>query len=144
LQRNRSPSLLPIPAWPVHLTGWQALGWELLGPAHTPSGASAQPLIAPDSEASQATVASSAAFSDLALEPAAVQHQDAEPVAEVTDFQRMTKAQIVAHCSAVHGVELDGAQSRAELIEQAIALEHAVAGAAAVELADLALGDGLL
>ena len=35
----------------------------------------------------------------------------------------MTKAQIVEYCSAVHGVDLDGSQTKAELIEQAMALE---------------------
>jgi len=35
----------------------------------------------------------------------------------------MTKAQIIEHCSSVYGVELDGSQTKAELVEQAIALE---------------------
>ena len=36
----------------------------------------------------------------------------------------MTKAQIVEYCSAVHSVELDGSQTKAELIGQATALEQ--------------------
>ena len=39
-----------------------------------------------------------------------------------TDFQAMTKAQIVEFCSTVYGVELDGSQTKAELVEQAMAL----------------------
>ena len=31
----------------------------------------------------------------------------------------MTKAQILEHCSSVYGVELDGSQTKAELMEQA-------------------------
>jgi hypothetical protein len=38
------------------------------------------------------------------------------------DFQAMTKAQILEHCSSVYGVELDGSQTKAELVEQATAL----------------------
>ncbi len=34
----------------------------------------------------------------------------------------MTKAQILEHCSSVYGVELDGSQTKAELVEQATAL----------------------
>ncbi len=38
------------------------------------------------------------------------------------DFQAMTKAQILEHCSSVYGVELDCSQTKAELVEQATAL----------------------
>ena len=69
----------------------------------------------------------------LALEPAAVPEADWEPEAEpeaepeqvqvvAPDFQAMTKAQILEHCSSVYGVELDGSQTKAELVEQATAL----------------------
>jgi hypothetical protein len=40
----------------------------------------------------------------------------------VPDFQAMTKAQILEHCSSVYGVELDGSATKAELVEQATAL----------------------
>jgi hypothetical protein len=64
---------------------------------------------------------------------------------EATDFQGMTKAQIVEFCSSVYGVELDGSQTKAELIEQATALENqAASDTSAAELAALELGDGLL
>ena len=56
----------------------------------------------------------------------------------------MTKAQIVEYCSAVHGVELDSSQTKAELIEQATALEAQAGGTAAEDLAALELGDALL
>jgi hypothetical protein len=35
----------------------------------------------------------------------------------------MTKAQIIEHCQSLYGVELDGSQTKAELVEQATALE---------------------
>jgi hypothetical protein len=38
-------------------------------------------------------------------------------------FQAMTKAQIIEYCSTVYGVELDGSQTKTELIQQAAALE---------------------
>ena len=63
---------------------------------------------------------------------------------EPPDFQAMTKAQIVEYCSAVHGVDLDGSQTKAELIEQATALETQASGTAADDLAALELGDALL
>jgi hypothetical protein len=56
----------------------------------------------------------------------------------------MTKAQIVDYCSTVHGVDLDGSQTKAELIEQATALEAQTADSTAEDLAALELGDALL
>jgi hypothetical protein len=64
--------------------------------------------------------------------------------AESPDFQGMTKAQIVEYCSAVHSVDLDASQTKAELIEQATALEAQTNGTAAEDLAALELGDALL
>ena len=68
---------------------------------------------------------------------------------EPTDFQAMTKAQIVDYCSSVYGVELDASQTKAELVEQATALEAQASGSneginAAADLAALELGDALL
>ena len=63
---------------------------------------------------------------------------------EPTDFQSITKAQIVEFCSTVYGVELDSSQTKAELVEQAPALETQASGAAAADLAALELGDALL
>jgi hypothetical protein len=65
-----------------------------------------------------------------------------ELVATGTDFQAMTKAQIMEHCSSLYGVDLDGSQTKAELVEQATALEQQAAaallspGALSDELAD--------
>jgi hypothetical protein len=64
--------------------------------------------------------------------------------ADPPDFQAMTKAQIVEYCSTVHGVDLDGSQTKAELIEQATALEAQTTGTTAEDLAALELGDALL
>ncbi len=48
---------------------------------------------------------------------------EVEPPPEAIDFQAMTKAQIVQHCSTAYGVALDSSQTKAALIEQAAALE---------------------
>jgi hypothetical protein len=74
-----------------------------------------------------------------------------------TDFQAMTKAQIVEFCSTFYGVELDGSQTKAELVEQAMALEAQARGSSTAtsegtgvassdpaDLAALELGDALL
>ena len=149
--------------WPVHLAGWQALGWQL----HTqPAEAAPEPEqpdpeqpepdqgAGPDGEPQPEPVLEPA----LEREPAATTELepptetatggagggDALLAAEVTDFQAMTKAQIVDYCSAVHGVELDASQTKAELIEQATALEAQANDTAAADLAALELGDALL
>jgi len=65
---------------------------------------------------------------------------------QAPDFQAMTKAEIVAFCSATYGVSLDGGMTKAELVEQATAL-HADAGAVGTGAGDtplLELPDGLL
>ena len=121
--------------WPVHLGGWQSLGWQLQeAAADLPVGAI--DLIAP-----LAPEPEEVAQRLLAVEPEAVPEAEwelepqpeAEPAAEpepeaatapmpAPDFQAMTKAQILEHCSSVYGVELDGSQTKAELVEQATAL----------------------
>jgi hypothetical protein len=99
-------------------------------------------------------------FDEPALEPESAATIEPEPLtetalggdaggeallaAEPPDFQAMTKAQIVDYCSTVYGVELDGSQTKAELIEQATALEAQASGTAAEDLAALELGDALL
>jgi hypothetical protein len=154
--------------WPVHLAGWQALGWQLLSPDDAPDtappsdGAVVLPEQVLDPEPLPAPEAKPAPEPDPVLEPEPDLEPEPEPspeqepvdeadsgeallAAETTDFQAMTKAQIVEYCSAVYGVELDGSQTKAELIEQATALENqAASGATAAELAALELGDGLL
>jgi hypothetical protein len=147
--------------WPVHLSGWQALGWQLHTPPPEPEP---EPLSEPEPELEQELVDAL----DLELEqPEATEPASAldettptgEPLestetttsdgeallaSEPPDFQAMTKAQIVDYCSAVHGVELDASQTKAELIEQATALEAVANDTAAADLAALELGDALL
>ena len=120
--------------WPVHLGGWQSLGWQLQEAATelpvAPTGAIdliaplapepkevAQPLLAVEPEAVPE------AEWEPEPEPAAEPKPDAAPApVAAPDFQAMTKAQILEHCSSVYGVELDGSQTKAELVEQATAL----------------------
>ena len=88
--------------------------------------------------------------------------QDPDPAAgeallaeEAPDFQAMTKAEIVAFCSATYGVSLDGGMTKAELVQQATGLHastsdttgadgtgHDTTGGAGTPL--LELPDGLL
>jgi len=124
--------------WPVHLGGWQSLGWQL-------QEAAAELPVAP-----LAPEPEQVAQPLLAVEPAVVPEAEwqLEPEPEAApapmpapDFQAMTKAQILEHCSSVYGVELDGSQTKAELMEQATALaqlpvEH--------PLPDLLLDDPLI
>jgi len=122
--------------WPVHLGGWQSLGWQLQEaaaelPVAPPTGAdlSDAPTGAIDLIAPLAPAPEEVAQPLLAVEPEAVLEQEAEPKPDAApapvaapDFQAMTKAQILEHCSSVYGVELDGSQTKAELVEQATAL----------------------
>jgi len=140
--------------WPVHLAGWQALGWQLHTEPPSPEPEPEQPEpdqgAGPDGEPEPEPVLEPA----LEREPAATTELepptetatggDALLAAEVTDFQAMTKAQIVDYCSAVQGVELDASQTKAELVEQATALEAQANDTAAADLAALELGDALL
>ena len=147
--------------WPVHLAGWQALGWQL----HTQPAEAApelelepEPELAPElvdaldlePEQPEATEPASALDETTPtsepLESTETATSDGEALlaSEPPDFQAMTKAQIVDYCSAVHGVELDASQTKAELIEQATALEAPANDTAAADLAALELGDALL
>ncbi|MCP9778352.1 hypothetical protein [Cyanobium sp. Tous-M-B4] len=152
--------------WPVHLAGWLALGWQL----HTQSAEAApepEPEPAPElvdaldlePEQPEATEPASALDETTPtgelLESTETPTSDGEALlaSEPPDFQAMTKAQIVEYCSAVHGVELDASQTKAELVEQATALEAQASGSTtatsegsndAADLAALELGDALL
>ncbi len=159
--------------WPVHLAGWQALGWQLH--TQTPEAApepEPEPLSEPELEpqpapelepepepetgaepaplAESSTVELSELPSPELVEPAtatgvtATSDGEALLASEPPDFQAMTKAQIVDYCSAVHGVELEASQTKAELIEQATALKADANDTAAADLAALELGDALL
>ena len=159
--------------WPVHLAGWQALGWQLQTDAAAPEPEPEQPQPEPpepeqpepDLEPVPDSEPESEPVLEPDLEPELADITEPEPptetapggatggdagggeallAAEAPDFQAMTKAQIVEYCSAVHGVDLDGSQTKAELIEQATALEAQASGTAAEDLAALELGDALL
>lgn len=118
--------------WPVHLGGWQSLGWQLQEAAAdlpvAPTGAI--DLIAPLAPEPEQVAQSVPAVepeavpeADWEAEPAADPKPDAAPApVAAPDFQAMTKAQILEHCYSVYGVELDGSQTKAELVEQATAL----------------------
>ena len=141
--------------WPVHLAGWQALGWQLhTQPAEAAPEPEPEPEPQPGAEPAPIAESSTAELSELPspelVEPEsatgapATSDGEALLASEPPDFQAMTKAQIVDYCSAVHGVELDASQTKAELIEQATALEADANDTAAAELAALELGDALL
>ena len=145
--------------WPVHLAGWQALGWQLLSPA---SGGDEPVPVDTGDNAQEPELADA-----LDLEPEQPEAPDPAPTpdeptptddpletttdggeallaSEPTDFQAMTKAQIVEFCSTVYGLELDSSQTKAELVKQAMALEAQASVTAAADLAALELGDALL
>ena len=156
--------------WPVHLAGWQALGWELLSPAgggedqappeQEPPEMEPEPVDLLDLEPEPPDATEPASPADESTptgEPTDTSNAAGEALlaSEPTDFQAMTKAQIVEFCSNVYGVELDGSQTKAELVEQAMALEAqaSASGTASVsnegindaaDLAALELGDALL
>jgi hypothetical protein len=156
--------------WPVHLAGWQALGWQLQTDTAAPEpepepSEPEQPEPEPeqpetDQEAGLDGEPEAEPVLEPPLEPELAGTTEPEPptetatgeagggeallAAEAPYFQAMTKAQIVEYCSAVYGVDLDGSQTKAELIEQATALETQASGTAAEDLAALELGDALL
>ena len=161
--------------WPVHLAGWQALGWQLLSPASggddpapvdtadnapEPELVDALDLESEHPEASEPAPATEETMpTGEPLESAATTTSDGEALlaTEATDFQAMTKAQIVEFCSTTFDVELDGSQTKAELVEQATALEAQASGSSTAtsdgtgvassdpaDLAALELGDALL
>ena len=132
--------------WPVHLGGWQSLGWQLqpaadlsapeprlpepllpeprlaepeLEPAQNPNP---EPDSGPEEVAGQGPDAQHSQPEVVDAPPSGATDA-AMPLPEATDFQALTKAQIIEHCSTIHGVELDGSQTKAELVEQARALE---------------------
>ena len=137
------------------LGGWQSLGWQLQEAA---TELPVAPTVAIDLTAPLAPEPEEVAQPLLVAEPEAVPEAqwDPEPQPEpepeaapgpepvhvpAPDFQAMTKAQILEHCSSVYGVELDGSQTKAELVEQATALAQQP-----VEqpLPDLLLDDSLI
>jgi len=155
--------------WPVHLAGWQALGWQLHTQPPVPAP-EPEPLSEPapelepelvdalDLELEQPEATEPASPPDeptLTDDPLETTTDGGEALlaSQPTDFQAMTKAQIVEFCSTIYGVELDSSQTKAELVEQATALEAQASGSTtatsegsndAADLAALELGDALL
>ena len=134
--------------WPVHLGGWQSLGWQLQPAADlsAPEPRRPEPLLPeprlaelelepdpdpypnPDPDSDPEEVAGQGPDAqhsqpEVVEAPPAGAPDAATPLPEATDFQALTKAQIIEHCSSVYGVELDGSQTKAELVEQATSLE---------------------
>ena len=112
--------------WPVHLGGWQSLGWQLQPAAdlsapepRVPEPLLPEPRLAelelepdpdpdPETEADQASDVHEPQ-SEVVEAPPSGATDAAMPLPEATDFQALTKAQIIEHCSTIHGVELDEA-----------------------------------
>jgi len=150
--------------WPVHLGGWQSLGWKLQAAAGLPAPElklpelelepELDPELAPDPDPEldgQTSPTGNESDPSSELDPAFEPQlgQDAEtaevlPVEMATDFQAMTKAQIMEHCSSVYGVDLDGSQTKAELVEQATALERQTMTAIDGPLPDALVDDPLI
>jgi len=97
----------------------------------------------PETEAEQAPDAQQHE-SDVAEAPPPGAPDAGTPLPEATDFQALTKAQIIEHCSTIHGVELDGSQTKAELVEQARALESQDAQSICPPLPDGLVDDPLI
>ena len=124
--------------WPVHLAGWQALGWQLLSaaPPVEPEPAGPEPAgpkpagpepTEPDPPAAETVPVE---MEELVEVPPAPDPEAGEALLaeQAPDFQAMTKAEIVAFCSTTYGVSLDGAMTKAELVEQANALHASTQG----------------
>jgi len=127
--------------WPVHLAGWQQLGWQLHAPVETPAEGqeleddgppASEPHVHQPLDAQQPAIQPPAAQSPSpAVTPAPVPAAAASvaPAAgeavlagEVPNFQAMTKAEITAFCASTYGVSLDGAMTKAELVATATGL----------------------
>lgn len=131
--------------WPVHLAGWQQLGWQLHAPVET-AGNDGQGLEEQEDDgppASEPQVHQSLDVQLPAIQPPAAQSPspavppapaapasaaptpaagEAVLAGEVPNFQAMTKAEITAFCASTYGVSLDGAMTKAELVATATGL----------------------
>ena len=121
--------------WPVHLGGWQSLGWQMqsTGIEQMPEPRLPELLTEAEPEptlpAAGSELQSTPPGADLQSAPLGTDLQSAPLGTDLQSaplgatFQAMTKAQIIEYCSTVYGVELDGSQTKTELIQQAAALE---------------------
>jgi hypothetical protein len=120
--------------WPVHLAGWQALGWQLHVPLEIAEVAEAMEepaAIAPPPPATplqpdQAEPSTIPAPPMADLPPAAA--GEALLAGEEPNFQAMTKAEITAFCAQTFGVSLDGSMTKAELVATATGLLQEATG----------------
>jgi hypothetical protein len=120
--------------WPVHLAGWQALGWQLHAPQEIAEVAEAMEepaAIAPPTPATplqpdQAEPSTIPAPPMADLPPAAA--GEALLAGEEPNFQAMTKAEITAFCAQTFGVSLDGSMTKAELVATATGLLQEATG----------------
>jgi len=123
--------------WPVHLAGWQALGWQLLALPEMAAVAEAMEVleepaaIAPPPPATplqpdQAATSTNPAPSMADQSPAAA--GEALLAGEEPNFQAMTKAEITAFCGQTFGVSLDGSMTKAELVATATGLLQEATG----------------
>jgi hypothetical protein len=120
--------------WPVHLAGWQALGWQLHAPQEMAEVAEVMEepaAIAPPTPAApllpdQAEPSTIPAPPMADLPPAAA--GEALLAGEEPNFQAMTKAEITAFCAQTFGVSLDGSMTKAELVATATGLLQEATG----------------
>jgi hypothetical protein len=124
--------------WPVHLAGWQQLGWQLHTPAETAGDEEQEteeleeleedgpPATEPQVHQPPAAQSPSPAVPPAPAAPASAAPTPAAGEAvlagEVPNFQAMTKAEITAFCASTYGVSLDGAMTKAELVATATGL----------------------
>jgi len=143
--------------WPVHLGGWQALGWRVLsplpavGPEPEPETDAPEPEPAPEVPEPEPEEPEPEPDQEPepAPEPEPEQAPEPEPepgpeggdgqelqqqALEAPDFAAMTKAEIIQHCSSHYGVLLDSGLTKSALVSEANAL-------AAPELPDARIDD---
>ena len=118
--------------WPVHLAGWQQLGWQLHAPVETVSRdgqepgdleeleeygpPASEPQVPQPADPQSLSPAATPAPAPAAAAPVTPAAGEAVLAGEVPNFQAMTKAEITAFCASTYGVSLDGAMTKAELV----------------------------
>ncbi len=109
--------------WPVHLAGWQQLGWQLHAPVETPAeGQELEEDGAPANEPQSLQPPAPQSPSPAVTPAPAPAAGEAVLAGEVPNFPAMTKAEITAFCASTYGVSLDGAMTKAELVATATGL----------------------
>jgi len=136
--------------WPVHLGGWQALGWRVLSPlpaaepepepepetdAPEPEPEPEEPGPGPGPDPVHETEPDQEPEPEPEPEPEQAPEPEPEPgpeggdgqelqqqALEAPDFSAMTKAEIIQHCSTHYGVLLDSGLTKSALVAEAEAL----------------------